>query len=179
MLPLAMFFRLSETQSAKMIGRDEATSSPLFAEAVFYPVGAYASGTGTVAIDLGHRFVPGVRKRIHVQRVREADENTVDALTWSTDNTLRFVDTDGSGVVWDARSVTTLPVAVCVWHRPMLSSTALWAPITGLACVITIGLMKRYLTLAQGLCPTCNYSLRANESGTCPECGQEIEHHGD
>jgi hypothetical protein len=34
--------------------------------------------------------------------------------------------------------------------------------------------LKRYRFTGPGRCPTCNYDLTANTSGTCPECGTPV-----
>ncbi len=36
------------------------------------------------------------------------------------------------------------------------------------------GPLRRYRRRKRGLCETCGYDLRGNESGVCSECGQEI-----
>lgn len=49
----------------------------------------------------------------------------------------------------------------------------LWIPLlitTGIAVATDV----RRRRVASLVCPSCNYSLRANESGTCPECGNPV-----
>ncbi|MCH7727176.1 MAG: hypothetical protein IH991_11960 [Planctomycetes bacterium] len=55
----------------------------------------------------------------------------------------------------------------------------LWIPTIAFAFYPTVafirGPLRRWRRRRKGLCAKCGYNLTGNESGSCPECGQQVE----
>jgi len=64
--------------------------------------------------------------------------------------------------------------------REFVIHTPLWMPLALLCAYPASWLvlrrpLRQYYRRKHGLCPKCSYDLTGNESGICPECGNEVK----
>ncbi len=64
-----------------------------------------------------------------------------------------------------------------VYHASLVMHAGVVAPVCSIYPGIAFirGPLRRYRRRRRGLCVTCGYDLTGNESGACPECGEEVE----
>ncbi len=69
-------------------------------------------------------------------------------------------------------------VLMWIFPNPMYNTAAAWVLAIAVGCVVAHFSLRHDLPeqrVSEGRCGRCGYSLKANVSGTCPECGRRVK----